>query len=90
MSDETKDKGAETPETNTKGTKDKGAETPERGMDSKGMIEEHAKAKTVVKYGERINLEIITDTRHYKKGQKIRPHVVMGKQLIKDKIAKEI
>lgn len=59
-------------------------------MDAKGMIEENAKNKTKVFYGERINLEIIADTKHYKKGRLISPHKIMGKQLIKDKIAKEV
>ncbi len=65
-------------------TKDK------KSMDSKEMLKRNAKAERKIKYGDRIKLEIITNTKHYKKGQIINPHVVMGEQLIKDKIAKEV
>jgi hypothetical protein len=59
-------------------------------MNSKEMLKRNAKAERKIKYGDRINLEVISDTKHYKKGQIINPHVVMGEQLIKDKIAKEV
>jgi hypothetical protein len=65
-------------------TKDK------KSMDSKEMLKRNAKAGRKIKYSDRIKLEIITNTKHYKKGQIINPHVVMGEQLIKDKIAKEV
>jgi len=61
-----------------------------KSMDSKEMLKRNAKAKRKIKYSDRIKLEIITNTKHYKKGQIINPHVVMGEQLIKDKIAKEV
>lgn len=60
------------------------------GMDAKGMIEENAKEKTVIRYGDRMKLKIITNTKHYKEGQIINPHTVMAKQLIKDGIAQEV
>lgn len=65
-------------------------ESTELGMNSKAMIEENAKNKTVIRYGDRVPCEIIVDTRHYKKGQLIEPHKVMADQLIKDKIAKKV
>jgi hypothetical protein len=61
-----------------------------KSMNSKEMLKRNAKAERKIKYGDRINLEVISDTKHYKKGQIINPHVVMGEQLIKDKIAKEV
>lgn len=61
-----------------------------KSMDSKEMLKRNAKAERKIKYSSRIKLEIITNTKHYKKGQIINPHVVMGEQLIKDKIAKEV
>jgi hypothetical protein len=61
-----------------------------KSMDSKEMLKRNAKAGRKIKYSDRIKLEIITNTKHYKKGQIINPHVVMGEQLIKDKIAKEV
>jgi len=61
-----------------------------KSMNSKEMLKRNAKAGRKIKYGDRIKLEVISDTKHYKKGQIINPHVVMGEQLIKDKIAKEV
>ena len=61
-----------------------------KSMNAKEMLKENAKKERKIKYGERIKLEIITDTKHYKKGQIINPHVVMGEQLVKDKIAKRV
>jgi len=61
-----------------------------KSMNSKEMLKRNAKAGRKIKYGDHIKLEVISDTKHYKKGQIINPHVVMGEQLIKDKIAKEV
>ena len=59
-------------------------------VDSKKMLKNLANEKVKIKFGDRIELEIVADTKHYKKGQIINPHVTWGKQLIKDKIAKEV
>jgi len=66
------------------------AEKEAKTMDAKGMLKENGSKGTKIFYGERIKLEIIEDTKFYKKGQIINPHKVMGEQLIKDKIAKKI
>ena len=66
------------------------AEETKPKMAAKEMIAKNAEAKTKVKFSERMALEIIADTKHFKKGDKIKPHVVMAKQLIKDKIAKAV
>jgi len=59
-------------------------------MDAKAMLKRNANEKRKIKYGERMKVEIIADTKYYKKGQIHNPHVVMAEQLIKDKIAKEV
>lgn len=43
-----------------------------------------------VKYGERMTVKIIKETKHYKKGQVIRPHTVMAENLVKQKIAEKV
>lgn len=58
-------------------------------MNSEEMIETNAKNGTVIKYGDRVKLEVVKDTTFYKKGQIINPHKVMGEQLVKDGICKE-
>lgn len=59
-------------------------------MDSKAMLKEHGEKGTKIKYRDRIELEIIENTKFYKKGDKIFPHRIMGLQLIKDGIAKKV
>ena len=60
-----------------------------KSIDSKKMLKKAAENKRKVKFGERIELEIIENTKHYKKGQIINPHVVFGEELISKKIAKK-
>ena len=62
----------------------------EKGMNAKEMIETNSEKKTVIRYGDRKKVEIISKTKHYKIGQVISPHVIMAEQLIKDKIAKAV
>ena len=59
-------------------------------MDAKGMLKELGAKKTKIKYGERMTVEILEDTKYYRQGQVIKPHTVIAKQLIKDKIAKAV
>lgn len=59
-------------------------------MDAKGMLKEHGEKGTKIFFRERKQLEVIVDTKFYKKGQRIKPHKVMADQLIKDGIAKEL
>lgn len=58
------------------------------GFDSKAMLAENGKKRTIVKYNDRLKLEIVADTRHYRAGQIITPHKVMGEALVKQGIAK--
>jgi hypothetical protein len=60
------------------------------GMDAKEMIERNSKEERKIKYNDRVKLEILEDTKYYKKGQIIEPHRVMAEQLIKQKTAKEV
>ena len=59
------------------------------GFDSQAMLKENGEKKTVIRYADRVRLEIIQDTRHYRVGQIINPHKVMGEALVKQGIAKE-
>jgi hypothetical protein len=55
----------------------------------KGENGEIIKVGGIVKYKERKRVEIIADTKHYKVGQIINPHKIMGEALIEQGIAKE-
>ena len=59
-------------------------------VDSKKLLKSLANQRRKIKLNDRIKLEILTDTKHYKKGQVIEPHLVFGEALIKQKIAKEV
>jgi hypothetical protein len=59
-------------------------------VDSKKMLKELAEKKVKVRFSERLKLEILKDTKYYKKGQIITPHVTFGNELVKLKIAKKV
>jgi len=59
-------------------------------INSKKMLKELADKKVVVKRNERLKVEIVKDTKHYKKGQVVTPHVTFGKELVKQGLAKEV
>lgn len=59
-------------------------------VDSKKLLKNLASEKRVIKFNDRIELEIVKDTRFYKKGQIIKPHRVFGEELVKNRIAKEV
>lgn len=44
----------------------------------------------IIRYKDRLKVEIIAETKHYKVGQVINPHKVMGEALIKQGIAKAV
>ena len=60
------------------------------GVDAKKMLKNLAKDNRKIRLGDRKKVEIIKDTRFYKKGKVIKPHVTFAEQLISSKIAKEI
>lgn len=66
------------------------AEEPKvKAFDSKKMIAEHAEKRTIIDYAERLSVEILEDTKYYKKGDIISPHKIKGQALIDQKIAKK-
>lgn len=56
-------------------------------FDSKAMIAENGKKKTVIRYADRVKLKTVQATRHYNEGDIITPHKVMGEALVKQGIA---
>jgi len=48
------------------------------------------KEGTVIKYNDRKWIEILVDTKHFRKGQKLNPHSTHANAYIKQEIAKEI
>ena len=62
----------------------------EKKVDSKKMLKDLANEGRKIKFNDRIELEILGDTKHYKKGQIIKPHRTFGEVLISKKIAKEV
>jgi len=66
------------------------AEEPKvKAFDSKKMIAEHSEKKTIINYNERLTVEILEDTKFYKKGDIVSPHKIKGQALIDQKIAKK-
>lgn len=66
------------------------AEKELKTMDAKGMIAEHSRKGTKIRYGTRKAVKVVEKTEFYKKGQILEPHEIMANQLIKDGIAVEI
>lgn len=64
-------------------------ESPEANFDAKLMLKQNADTGTKIRYNERLAVEILKDTKFYKKGQIINPHKVKGLALIDQKIAKK-
>lgn len=60
----------------------------DNGFDSKAMLTENGKKGTIVKYADRVKLQVVKATRHYREGQIITPHKVMGEALVKQGVAK--
>ena len=57
---------------------------------SKAMLLENAERGTKIKYNDRLKVEIVKATKHYKVGKIIAPHKVKAEALIKAGIAKEV
>ena len=62
---------------------------PTKQFSAKEMLEKNAKAGTKIKYTDRMKVEILVDTRYYKKCDVVNPHKVKGQALIDQKIAKK-
>lgn len=70
------------------------AEEPKKSVgvkrfDAKKMIAEHAEKGTIINLTERLTVEIVEDTKYYKKGDIISPQKIKGQALIDQKIAKK-
>lgn len=61
-----------------------------KAFSSKVMLNKANENKTVIRYGERVPLEIVEDTKHYRKGMRIEPHKLVADELIANKIAKKV
>ena len=56
----------------------------------KAMLLENAEKGTKIKYADRKKVEIVKETKHYKVGMIVNPHLVKAEALIKQGIAKAI
>lgn len=59
-------------------------------MDAKKVLKTASEQGRKVKRTDRMELEILKDTKFYKKGQIVTPHPVLGEELVAKKIAKEL
>lgn len=62
----------------------------EAKFDAKKMLTDNVEKKTKIRYNDRLKVEIVKQTRFYKKGQIINPHKVKGLALIEQGIAKKV
>lgn len=58
-------------------------------INSKEYLKKHGKAGTKIKLRERMKVEVIAETKHYKVGQVLNPHITWAEELIDKKIAKK-
>jgi hypothetical protein len=59
-------------------------------FDSKVMLEKANEKKLKIRYTDRVALEIIKETKHYKLGKKIAPHRLVADELVSLGIAKVV
>jgi len=59
-------------------------------VDSKKMLKELGAKNEKVSFRDRLKVEIIKDTKYYRKGKVINPHQTFAKFLINEGIAKEL
>lgn len=57
-------------------------------FNAKAMLLENAEKGTIITYSDRKTVEIVKETKHYKVGMIVSPHVVKADALIKQGIAK--
>ena len=56
----------------------------------KAMLLENVEKGTKIKYSDRKKVEIVKETKHYKVGMIVNPHLVKAEALIKQGIAKAV
>lgn len=71
-------------------SKDVKKEEEKEAVKIKEMLTENAKNNTKIKYNDRLKVEIVKETKHYKEGQIITPHRTIALFLIEKGIAKEV
>lgn len=59
-------------------------------IDAPKVLKESAEKSRIIKRTDRMTLEVLRDTKYYTKGQIITPHPVLGEELVKNKVAKEV
>ena len=59
-------------------------------FDSKVMLKKANEKKLKIRYTDRVALEIIKETKHYKIGKKITPHKLVADELVSLGIAKVV
>lgn len=57
---------------------------------SKAMLLENAEKGTKIRYSDRKKVEIVKETKHYKVGMIVTPHLIKAEALIKQGIAKAV
>ena len=65
-------------------------EKTEKAIDTKKLLKDLGSKETKMRYTDRKKVEVLKDTKHYRKGQIIAPHVTFADALIENKIAKEV
>jgi len=59
-------------------------------FNAKAMLLENAEKGTKIKYSDRKTVQIVKETKHYKVGMIVSPHLVKAEALIKQGIAKAV
>ncbi len=57
-------------------------------LNTKKMLKEEATKGTKIKFSDRVEIEIAMDTKHFRKGDKLKVHSVVADRYVKDKMAK--
>lgn len=62
----------------------------EATFNAKTMLLENGAKGTIIKYADRLKVEVVKETKHYKVGDILSPHKIKGLALIQAGIAKEV
>lgn len=61
-----------------------------KGLDTKKMLKENGNKRTKIRFSQRTKIEILEDTKFFKKGDTLEVHKVVAEQYVKDKLAKKL
>lgn len=59
-------------------------------FDSKAMISKNAKAKTVIKFKDRVKVKLLKDTLYQKAGKEYSPHRIKAEALVEQGLAEYV